>query len=89
MILRTSPMVDNGAPCVVLEVGDTKAQLTATQAEVIAESLGRAATAARYEGAIAETLQAFDLTGFMGTFKAAEFLEAVRNNIERKRLAQN
>jgi len=89
MILRTSPMVEDGAPCVVLEIGDTEAQLTATQAEAIAESLGRAATAARYEAAIMVALEESNMLGILGTFGKIQFIETVRNCIERKRVSQN
>lgn len=82
-------MVQDGAPCVVLEVDDTKAQLTAKQAEAIAESLSRAATAARYESAIMEAMEQSDLIGLIGTFGKIQFLENVRALIERRRVTQN
>lgn len=85
MILKTHPVVDCGAPFVVLTVGESEARLTTRQAEDISESLSRAATAARYEASIIEML------GLMGhSVKESQGgVDRVRRLMEARRLKEN
>jgi hypothetical protein len=82
-------MVQDGAPCVCLEVGETELQLTATQAEEVAESLARAATAARYEAGIDQVIKYCIEEGYLEIIGSKDFLSMVRERIENKRVAQN
>lgn len=86
MKINTKPTVDGGAPCVTLSMGSESALLTARQAEEIAESLNRAATAARYESAIAEMLEE---RYARGSKIDAECVDRVRQLIEKRRKANN
>lgn len=86
MKINTAPMVDGGVPCVTLQVGEVKAQLTAKQAEEIAEALNRAATAARYESAIGEMIGE---TFGPGERKSLQAVKRVRELVEARKVRGN
>lgn len=73
------------APLVEFRLGNESAELTATQAEQIAESLIRAATAARYESAIAELLKEHG----QSAIEINEAIAQIRQKIETRRVKQN
>ncbi len=83
--LRTNPLVSkDGAPLVSLKIGDISAELSASQAEEIAEALFRAATAARYEAGMIELLAEKGESG-----KAEAAVAKLRAKIEQRRTARN
>lgn len=77
-------MSKDGAPLVSLKIGDISAELSASQAEEIAEALFRAATAARYEAGMIELLAEKGESG-----KAEAAVAKLRAKIEQRRTARN